>query len=73
MHLHVELVRDRMRLVDAAGSRAPDVDLLQGHDIRLVPLHQRDHALEVEAWIASDRAMDVPGHHPDGAAQARSP
>ncbi len=48
---------------------AAEVDLLQRDDVGRVAPDQLDHAREIEARIAADRAVDVPGHQADGAAQ----
>src|SRR5262249_1500981 len=41
----------------------PGVRLLQRDDVGIPALDQLHHAGEIEAGIAADRAMDVPGHH----------
>src|SRR6185312_9596464 len=40
----------------------PGVDLLQGDDVGCELLHKRHYAGQVEARVAAQGAMDVPGH-----------
>src|SRR5206468_3544253 len=61
---HLQLSGDLMGLVDPAGARAADVELLQAHHVRLeLGDHGRD-AIDIEPAVDADAAMDVVGQDP---------
>ena len=48
------LLQDLERIVDMRLAGAARIDLLEGDDVGMMPLHQGDDALEVEARVAAD-------------------
>src|SRR5712691_154065 len=59
---------ERVLQIDEGVARglAPGIDLLQGNDVGVPALDQRDNAGEIEPRIAPQRAVNVPGHHAHG-------
>ena len=54
-----------------AGGAAAGIDLLQRHDVGIVPVDRLGDALERELPVGADAAVDVPGHHAERVAGLR--
>lgn len=64
---HAEPLGEPVRLVDAAGARAPHVELLQGDDVRRLGRDHLGHAADVQHPVDADATVDVVGEEPDHA------
>ena len=70
---HAQKLGQAVRLVDAAGARAADIEFLQGDDIAARIGDDPGHAFEVELAVHPDTAVDVVGHHAKRHRLERSP
>src|SRR5204863_9502434 len=62
-----EFSLQKLERVDPCVLVSARVHLLQRDDVRVPAVDQADHAIEVEARIAPERAVDIPGEDADSA------
>src|SRR3954471_7371080 len=65
-----ELLLQKRERIDTRMLVAARIDFLQRHDMGIPAVDQGDHAIEIEARIAAERAVDIPGEDADRAGRA---